>query len=46
MPLLKELTAIQWLWSYKHCATGGASANGRFSRYALSADEDVRAPSS
>ena len=46
MPLLKELTAIQWLLSYKHCAPGGASANERFSRYAFSADEDVRAPSS
>ena len=46
MPHLKELTAIQWLLSYKHCAPGGASANERFSRYAFSADEGVRAPSS
>jgi len=35
MPLLKELTAIEWLLSYKHCAPNGASAAPTFSRFAL-----------
>ena len=39
MPLLKELAAIDWLLSYKHCAPNGASAVERLSRLALSADE-------
>jgi hypothetical protein len=35
MPLLKELTAFQWLFSYKHCSPDGAPAGERFSSFAL-----------